>query len=79
MTQVTLEEMQKLPERNLTEHLVVCDKTGHVVGHYLPVDAYNRLVCQWANSQVTTDKLQQRLEEKGGRTLTEIWAELGNA
>ena len=79
MTQVTLEDMQKLPERNLSEHLLVCDKSGQVVGHYLPVDAYNRLVCQWAGSQVTTEELRRRMEEKGGRTLSEIWADLRNS
>ena len=79
MTQVTLEEMQKLPERNLSQHLVVCDKSGHVVGHYLPVDVYKRLVCEWASSHVTTDQLRRRSEEKGGRTLTEIWADLAKA
>jgi hypothetical protein len=76
MTNVLIEDVPRLDEAELSQHLVVCDKTGRVLGHYLPAELYNRLVCQSASSQVSTEELQRRLREPGAKSLSEIWSRL---
>ena len=76
MTNVLIGDVRQLDEAELSQHLVVCDKTGRVLGHYLPAEQYNRLVCRSASAQVSTDELQRRLREPGAKSLAEIWGRL---
>ena len=69
---------QRLDENELSQHLVVCDKTGRVLGHYLRAELYDRLVCKSASAQVSTEELQLRLREPGAKSLSEIWSRLEN-
>lgn len=76
MTNLLIDDVRRLDETELSQHLVVCDKTGRVLGHYLPAELYNRLVCQSASAQVSTEELQCRLREPGVKSLSEIWGRL---
>ncbi len=79
MTNVLIEDIHRIGETDLSRHLVVCDKTGRVLGHYLPTELYNRLVCHSASALVSTEQLRHRLSEPGGRSLPEIWERLGKS
>ncbi len=57
----------------------LCDETGRTLGHFLSEEAYRRLVYNWANAQITDEELQRRLAKPGGRALSAIQADLGNA
>jgi hypothetical protein len=76
MTNVLIDDVPRLAETELSQHLVLCDKTGRVLGHYLPTALYNRLVCQSESARVGTEELQRRLAEPGRRSLVEIWDRL---
>jgi len=54
----------------------LCDASGTLLGHFLSEDRYRRLVCEWANAQLSDEELQRRLQTPGGKMLSEILAEL---
>ncbi len=79
MTKVSIDDIRHLQDADVGQHLIVCDKTGRVLGHYLPTELYDRLICQSASAHVSTEELRQRLSEPDGRELTEIWERLARS
>jgi hypothetical protein len=81
MTKVTLDEQMRAKLNGLNEELEICDTDGRTVGHFVPPDQYREMLYAWAESQsgITMEELdRRRREEKGkGRTLAEIWMDLG--
>jgi hypothetical protein len=61
----------------LSEQIEVLDEQGKVVGLFLPAGLYERLIHAWANAQVTDGDLEKISLEPGGRSLAEIWKDLG--
>ena len=55
------------------------DPTGHKVGRFLSEELFLRLVYDWANAQITDEELERRRRAPGGKTLAQIWAELGRS
>ena len=76
MTHISIDDGRRLGELELSEHFAVCDKTGRVLGHYLPAPLYNRLVCESVSARVSTEELRKRMAEPGGSSLAEIWERL---
>ena len=76
MTNVLIDDVPRLDETKLTQHFTVCDKTGRVLGHYLPVALYDRLFRQPAGGRASTEELRRRLREEPGRSLARIWNDL---
>jgi hypothetical protein len=77
MSKVVLDTAWRAKLNGLTEPLEVCDESGKTVGHFLPEDAYRRLLYALARAQVSDDDIAQLRQQTGGRTLAEIWASLG--
>ena len=57
----------------------VLDDRGNTVGHFLPSALYQKLACALANAQVSDEELRQISREKGGRSLADIWKDLGQS
>lgn len=55
----------------------LCDESGQTLGRFLSEEAYQRMVYDRLNAQVTDEELEQSFQEPGGRTLGEIWERLG--
>jgi hypothetical protein len=72
MTKLLVDSDLKSRLHDLREHLEMCDASGRVVGHVIPADDYNRLMCRIASLHISDEELERRLHEPGGRTLTEI-------
>ena len=81
MTKVTLDESLRAKLNGLNEELEICDTDGRTVGHFVPSDQYREMVYAWVESQsgITEEELQRRIREETGkgRTLAEIWKDLG--
>jgi hypothetical protein len=76
MTNVSIDDVRRLAETELSQHLVLCDKTGRVLGHYLPTPRYNRLVCQSESARVSTEGVAAAPGRASRKSLAEIWDRL---
>jgi hypothetical protein len=79
MDKIILDAAVRAKLNGLERELEVCDETGHTLGHFLPPAVYQKLLYAWLNAQVTDEELERASQEPGGRTLEEIWRELGQA
>jgi hypothetical protein len=52
----------------------LCDEAGRVVGYFTP--AADKSLYEKVQPQISDEELQRRRQEKGGRTLSEILADL---
>ena len=77
MSKVILDDVLRSKLNGLTEHLEVCDDSGHTLGHFLTDDQYHQLLYASDQCPYTEEELQHSLKEPGGRTLAEIWKSLG--
>jgi hypothetical protein len=59
----------------------VCDEAGHTLGRFVPENLYKKMLytAVTAACPYTEEELEQFRQEKGGRTLAEIWKSLGQA
>jgi hypothetical protein len=71
MTRVVVDAEIRRKLCDLTEALQLTDESGKVLGHYTPVQSDSRL-----QPQISEEEIQKRLRQGGGRTLTEIIADL---
>ena len=77
MTRVVLDLELRKKLGDVQEHLEVCDESGRTLGHLLPEEVYQRMMLDWGNSQISNEELKRRSELPGGKSLAEVWAELG--
>jgi len=72
MTRITLgDELIRLLG-TATEEAELLDAAGHRLGYYLSDDAYRRLVCRWANAQVSDEELERCRQESESYTTAEV-------
>lgn len=66
---------------SLSKHIEVCDESGAIVGHFLPATLYDDLfyAALAQETPYTPEELRARLDKTGGRSLKEIWRDLGRA
>jgi hypothetical protein len=81
MSKITLDESLRAKLNGLDEELELCDESGQTIGHFLPEDAYQRMLYRLAEAQcpTTPEELARLREETGGSTLKEIWSSLGQS
>ena len=79
LNKVIVDETLRATLPDLGEQWVLHDEAGHVVGHYLPADAYHDLIIDWSRLYINDEELEAARRQTGGRTLAEIWASLGQA
>jgi hypothetical protein len=74
MTKIVVDPATLSQLRAAHEVVALCDDAGHVVGHFHPVaspDKPKRL-----EPQISEEEIRRRLRQGGGRSLTEIKADL---
>ncbi len=76
MSKLLLDDTLKAKLNGLTEPIEVHDAAGQTVGHFLPAGLYHQLLYEGVECPVSEEEIQRRLQEPGGRALTEILADL---
>lgn len=79
MTRVTLDAGLRSKFNGFDQPIEVCDETGQTVGHFLPSPLYDELfyAALSAESPHSKEELRRRHQEAKGRSLAEIWRDLG--
>lgn len=79
MGKLTLDSDLRDKLSTLDEPIELCDEAGRVLGHFLPTPLYQDLyyAALAADGPHTKEELKQRHQERGGRSLAEIWKSLG--
>jgi hypothetical protein len=87
MTKVTLDEALRAKLNGLGDEVEICDADGQPVGYFVPAARYTAVMTErkWhydyvmKKCPISDEELERRRrEEKGkGRTLAEIWKDLG--
>jgi hypothetical protein len=76
MDRVILDEVLRSKLRNLNGELEICDETGNTIGHFLPVDIYQRFLYATAQPPISYEEAANRMKTPGGRSLREILVDL---
>jgi hypothetical protein len=81
MSRILLDPQLQAKLNGLNEHLELCDADGHTVGHFLPDALYRKMIYQIAEAACpdSPEDLARMESETGGRTLAEIWRDLGQS
>jgi hypothetical protein len=79
MTQITLDPALRAKLNGLNEEIALCDEAGRTVGHFVPEEQYRKLLYAWVMSTCpySEEELDRFGKEKGGKSLAEIWKDLG--
>jgi hypothetical protein len=63
---------------NASEEVVeVCNQSGRILGYFLSKEEYFDLVYARADSQISEEELERRMQEPGVRTTVEVLERLG--
>jgi hypothetical protein len=74
---ITADDVLRKKLGDLAVPLEVCDDSGKALGHYLPAETYRALLYSSANEpQISSEELQARFAEPGGRKLADILRDL---
>lgn len=79
MSKLTVDDELRSKLNGLTETIELCDVQGQTLGHVLPPGLYKVLVHAWLDSQITPEEIERRRGEPKGRSLAEIWKDLGQS
>ena len=79
MTQITIDQSLREKLNGMNEEIALCDDAGRTVGHFVPEDQYKEMVRAYLMSTCpfSEEELERRSKETGGKTLAEIWKDLG--
>jgi predicted metal-dependent hydrolase len=83
MGTVILDDDLKARLNGLNQHLEIRDTDGKLVGHYLPEEAYKRLLYDWANAEFAREEAEEaargidrKWDGTNGKTTAEVLASL---
>jgi hypothetical protein len=76
MTRITLTDAEIGVFGRASDEAELFDTNGHRVGYFLSDQAYRRLVCRWANAQVSDEELDRCRQESESFTTAEVLARL---
>jgi hypothetical protein len=79
MSKVIVDDELRAKLNGLEDDVELCDTSGATIGYVMSKAHYERLILDLAKSQISDEELERRSQEKGGRTLAEIWKSLGAA
>jgi hypothetical protein len=74
MGRVTIDQALRSKLGSFESPLELCDETGRVVGHFIPVE--DRSIYEGVESPVSNEELDRRLREESGRPLDDILRDL---
>jgi hypothetical protein len=77
MTRITINDALAGTLGAASEEAELFDVSGRRLGYYLSDEAYRRLVCRWANAQVTDEELERCRRETESFTTAEVLDRLG--
>ena len=77
MTKVTVDDELRARLNGLNDQLELCDEAGRTIGLFLPEEAYWKMMLKYDQCPYSYEDLQRFRQEKGGRSLSEIWKSLG--
>jgi hypothetical protein len=79
MRQIVLDPQLRAKLNGLNKQLEMCDESGKTLGHFVPAELYKKMLyaAVLAACPHSPDELERRRRETGGRTLAEIWKNLG--
>lgn len=77
MSRVILDPQLRSKLNGLNEQVEICDEAGKTLGHFVPESLYREFLVAWSRSNLSDEELERRRREPRGRTLAEIWKELG--
>jgi hypothetical protein len=72
MTRITLVNSMAGLLGTAREEAELFDTSGHRLGCFLSDEAYRRLVCRWANAQVSDEELERCRQETESYTTAEV-------
>jgi hypothetical protein len=77
MEMVTLDPELKARLNGLNQQLHVCDEDGQPLGVFLPLEDYKKLLAHKVQIPFSEEEIAQLRSQKQGRSLAEIWKDLG--
>jgi hypothetical protein len=77
MTRIVADLALRRQLNGLKSPVEVCDESGRTMGHYLPEADYKALLYSTIDLPLSQEEITRRRQERGGRTLSEIWKSLG--
>ena len=77
MTKIVADKRLREQLNGFKDPVEVCDESGRTIGRYLPEDKYKELLSAADELPLSESEIARRRQERGGRTLTEIWKSLG--
>ncbi|CAN5577925.1 hypothetical protein BH10PLA2_BH10PLA2_08270 [soil metagenome] len=81
MEKLVLDEAMRSKLGGLSKQIEFCDEMGRSLGHFLPatLHADEFYIALARESPHSPEELRRRHQEEGGRSLKEIWRDLGRA
>jgi len=76
MTRIVCDSVLQLPLDDLKSEFEVCDKSGRILGRFLPEAVYGRLRSGHAEDEFTEQELVTAEQQPGRRTTAEVLAHL---
>ena len=76
MERVVLEPQLRAQLQDGKRSLELCDDSGQTMGFFLPAADFLRWQYDWARRHYSTEELDRREKESGGRTTAEVLARL---
>jgi hypothetical protein len=77
MTQIQVDESLKQKLGGLEESVELCGADGRILGRFLPEKEYREILYGSVEIPYSDEEIARRRAERGGRTLEEIWKQLG--
>jgi hypothetical protein len=78
MTRILADDLLRSKLNNLAEKLEICDADGNILGFFVPADNDKDLYRDIRlPAHVTPEEIGRRIQQGGGRSLAEIWKDLG--
>jgi hypothetical protein len=76
MTRITVSDAVVGALGQTPDEAELFDAAGHRLGYFLSDEAYRRLVCQWANTQVSDEELERCRQQTESFSTAEVLARL---
>jgi hypothetical protein len=76
MERVVVEPQMRAQLQDGKRSLELCDDTGQTMGFFLPAAEFLHWQYEWARRNYSSDELDRREQESGGRTTAEVLARL---
>ena len=79
MGRIVLDPELRAKLSGLNEQMEICDETGKVVGLYLPLADYKKILYKGVEIPFSEEEIELRRKEKSGSSLAEFWKRMGQA